>query len=526
MSPQPILIDGQWRPAKATGTFRAENPVTGETLSDEYPISTWPDCDRALESAAEAAALMRNLSGAQLAEFLEACAQNIMQRQQSLVEMAHAETGLPASPRLADIELPRTADQLRQAATAARDGSWAMPTIDSQLNIRSYFAPIGPVGVFGPNNFPFAFGSISGGDFAAAIAAGNPVIAKANSSHPGTTRLFAEAALQAERDCDMPTGTVQLLYRLDHADGQRLVAAPRLGATAYTGSRAAGLKLKAAADAAGRPIYLELSSVNPVVILPGALEERMEAIADEFTTSCLMGTGQFCTNPGLIMLLQNDRTNAFLDGLRARFTDAGVGTLLSKRVASSLRQSIDILTAAGAEVVVGVPSAATPDCGCPNTLLHVSGRQFLSDPKTMQTEAFGNASLAVIFQNLAQMCGAVRQLEGNLTGCIYSHTQGNDDVSYNQIAPLLRDRVGRLLNDKMPTGVAVSSAMNHGGPYPATGHPGFTAVGIPASLRRFAALQCFDNVRDHRLPECLKDRNPTGTMWRFIDCQWSQDDVS
>ncbi|MCA9228297.1 MAG: aldehyde dehydrogenase family protein, partial [Planctomycetales bacterium] len=295
MSVQPVLIAGQWRPANSSGTFRADDPVRQLPLDDEYPVSTWQDCDEALSAAASAFVEMRKMPAERFAAFLESFAEQIEARKDALVEMANRESALPRSPRLADVELPRTTSQLRQAAAAARDGSWAMATIDSAANIRSMYGSLGPVCVFGPNNFPFAFNSMAGGDFAAALAAGNPVIAKANSSHPGTTRLFGEAAQAAAEATGMPAGTVQLIYRTSHADGERLVADPRVGATGYTGSRTAGLKLKAAADTAGKPIYLELSSVNPVVVLPGALNERGDAIADEFTGSCLMGTGQFCT---------------------------------------------------------------------------------------------------------------------------------------------------------------------------------------------------------------------------------------
>jgi NADP-dependent aldehyde dehydrogenase len=187
------------------------------------------------------------------------------------------------------------------------------PTIDTQTNIRSMYAALeGGVVVFGPNNFPFAFGSISGGDFAAAVAAGNPVIAKANSSHPGTTRLFAEEALEAVKNLGLPNSMVQLIYRTHHDVGERLVSHPLVGATGYTGSRVAGLVLKNAADRAGKPIYLELSSVNPVVILPGALQERGAEIAEEFVSSCLLGTGQFCTNPGLMILQKDTDTDLFI----------------------------------------------------------------------------------------------------------------------------------------------------------------------------------------------------------------------
>ena len=263
MTLHPVLIAGQWRAAQSTGAFSAENPALGEKLPDQYPISDWADCDAALAAATEAAMRLRTLPPEKLAHFLGGFAGRIEARKAELVEMAHAESGLPRSPRLADVELPRTAGQLRQGAAAVLEGSWALPTIDTKLNIRSLLAPIGPVWVFGPNNFPFAFNSVAGGDFVAALAAGNPVIAKANSSHPGTTRLLAEEAFAAVSEAGLPPASVQLIYRTSHKDGERLVSDPRTGATGYTGSRPAGLKLKAAADAAGKPIYLELSRREP-----------------------------------------------------------------------------------------------------------------------------------------------------------------------------------------------------------------------------------------------------------------------
>ncbi|HVA45480.1 MAG TPA: aldehyde dehydrogenase (NADP(+)) [Pirellulales bacterium] len=523
---QPVLLAGHWQPSQATGMFQSENPSTKQPLDERYPVSSWADCEIALEAAAEAAVKLQAVSRDTIARFLDRYAERIEQRAGEICQTAHQETGYPVSPRLADVELPRTTGQLRQAATAAREGSWCMATIDTKANIRSCFLPLGPICVFGPNNFPLAFGSISGGDFAAAIAAGNPVIAKANSSHPATTRLFAEEAQLAADECGLPPGTVQLLYRLNHEDGERLVADPRVGATGYTGGRSAGLKLKAAADAAGRPIYLELSSINPVVVLPGALAERAEKIADEFSTSCLMGTGQFCTNPGLVLLLAGESSNRFVAAVSQRFEQAPPGVLLSKSVAGSLEKSAAELTAAGAKALIGGRPVAGPAYRFANTLFQVDARTFLADPHRLQTEAFGNSSLLVVADDAAQAAQVIDSLEGNLTGGIYSDTSGSDDRLYDQLAPRLRRRVGRLLNDKMPTGVAVSPAMNHGGPYPATGHPGFTAVGMPASLHRFAMLACFDNVRPQRLPAVLQDKNPNGRMWRLIDGQWTQADVA
>jgi NADP-dependent aldehyde dehydrogenase len=540
MAIQAVLIAGKWQTTPGRSTFRGEDPARCQPLPDEYPISTWSDCDSALSAAARAMTELRSAPVERIAQFLQGLSTSIEQHADALCEMAHQETALPIKPRLKDVELPRTVNQLRQAAAAARDGSWSLPTIDSKLNIRSRLAAIGPVIVFGPNNFPFAFNSVAGGDFAAAIAAGNPVIAKANTSHPGTSRLLAELAHRASEAAGMPAATVQMIYRTSHEDGERLVADPRTGATGYTGSRSAGLKLKAAADAAGKPIYLELSSINPVVILPGALRERREAIADEFTTSCLMGSGQFCTNPGLVVLLAGGEADEFVQAVVKRFKNAPVGTLLSSRVSESLAESVSALNRAGATTLVGgsrggsgvggsgVGGSGVGGSGCSyaNTLLCVSGQAFLKNSHELQREAFGNASLVVVAEDVAQGAAVIDQLEGNLTGSIYSATGGEDERLYQQLAAHLRPRVGRLLNDKMPTGVAVSPAMQHGGPYPATGHPGFTAVGIPASLRRFAVLECYDNVRPSRLPALLQDKNPNSATWRLIDGVWTHGDAA
>lgn len=523
---QPVIIDGRRRPADAAGTFTAANPATGENLPEQYPISSWNDCDAALTAAARAFEVMRDTPPATIAKFLRTFAERIEARAEELCRTANLETGYPVKPRLAEVELPRTVGQLRQAAAAAEDESWSMPTIDSKLNIRSRLEALGPVAVFGPNNFPFAFGSASGGDFAAAIAAGCPVIAKANTSHPGTTRIFAEEAPAALEACGLPAATVQLIYRTSHADGERLVSDPRLGAVAYTGSRHAGLKLKSAADAVGKPIYLELSSINPVVVLPGALKERGDKFVDEFLTSVLMGTGQFCTNPGLVLLLAGEATEKFIAAAAEKFAAAPIGALLSKGVAESLGRGIEALEQAGAKRLTKADKPTTAGFRQPNTLLRVTAKQFAAQSHALQTECFGNESLVVVADDLPQLVAALEKLEGNLTGCVYSDTAGGDDDAYRKVERALRPRVGRLLNDKMPTGVAVSPAMNHGGPFPATGHPAFTAVGIPAAIRRFGMLACYDGVRDARLPASLRNKNPSGKLWRSVDGNYTQADVA
>ncbi len=525
MPPSNVLLDGTWRPADASCTFQASDPRTGDEIPGEYPTSRWSDVDFALQSAAAAALELQALDSARTAEFLERYATRIETRAPEILGLAARETALPIEPRLASVELPRTTLQLRQAAQAARSQEWSRPLLDTVANLRTRLGPIGPVAIFGPNNFPLAFGSVSGGDFAAAIAAGNPVIAKGHPLHPGTTRLLAEEAQAAAAEAGLPRGTVQLLYAVEPEDGARLVRDPRLAAIGFTGSRHGGLALKAHADAVGKPIYLELGSTNPVVILPGALAERSAAIAEELVASCLLGTGQFCTNPGLIVVQDSPHAGAFVGDVTQRFATAPAGVLFSKSGLEGLESAVGKLREAGAELLTGGERVSGPGFSFQNTALTVSGAGFLANPSALQAEAFGNAALLVRTGSLSETRQVLFQLEGNLTGSFYTDTSGSDDAGYDQLAPVLRARVGRLIDDKMPTGVAVSAAMNHGGPFPATSHPGFTAVGLPSSIARFTMLQCYDQVRPHRLPEVLQDENPRGVL-RQVDGEWSRGPIS
>jgi NADP-dependent aldehyde dehydrogenase len=528
MSFAPILIAGQWRDAEAPlGSFSAYDPRTGAQLDERYPISGAADVSAAFEAATRAVIELRSTPSEAIAEFLERYAVAIEARCEALVEVAARETGLPAEPRLRSVELPRTVGQLRQGAAAVRDRSWRRATIDSKGNLRSQHAALGgPVLVFGPNNFPFAFNAVAGGDFVAAVAAGNPVIAKGNPGHPGTSRVLAECALEALRASGAPLSLLQLLYQVPNELGLAMVAEPRLAATAFTGSRAAGLRLKHAADAAGKPIYLEMSSVNPVFFLPGALAERGAALAKELFESCAAGAGQFCTRPGLSFVVGDASGQAFVKDLQAAFTASAAGTLLGPAVRDALTANVAALVRDGARLLAGGHALDDSRFAFEPTLLEVSASAFLDNPLSLGRESFGTLHLLVRANDVRELSRLATSLEGNLTASLYSATDGRDEALYAELEPIVRAKVGRLLNDKMPTGVAVSPAMNHGGPYPATSHPGFTAVGIPASLLRFSALHSYDNVRPARLPPELRDENPTGTMWRLIDGGWSQGHVA
>ncbi|MFM7323296.1 MAG: aldehyde dehydrogenase (NADP(+)) [Armatimonadota bacterium] len=517
---QPVLIAGRWRDAvDPVSFFHAENPATGEALPESYPVSGPDDIEEALRSAAEAVETLRTIPVETLAVFLEDVATAFEGDRAELVALAHRETGYPVQPRLDAVELPRTCNQLRLAAQSVRERSWQNPTVDTAAGIRSRFEPLGgAVLVFGPNNFPFAFNAVSGGDFVAAIAAGCPVIAKAHASHPGTSRRLAEHVARAARNHGLPPGMVQMLYRMDHALTHRLIADPRVAAVGFTGSRSAGLAIKETADRSGKPVYLEMSSVNPVFVLEGALHERGAAIAGEFFTSCTMGAGQFCTNPGLIVVPAGLAGDQFVEACVESFANAAPGVLLGRSGLRSVGEAVDILRAAGAEVRVGGAPLPGPGYRYANTLLTVDAECFVQDPQRFQTEAFGPVALLVRADE-GGMVDVVHHLEGNLTGTLYTATDGSDDALSDRISPILRTKVGRLLNDKMPTGVAVSPAMNHGGPYPATGHPHFTSVGLPAAIGRFARLASYDAVRPHRLPAELQDGNPLGIV-RRVDGIW------
>jgi len=520
-TPPPILIAGTWRPATVVDSFHAYDPSTGRPHDVAWPVSGWSDVDAALDAAVTAARDLARLPDERRADFLSRYAARLEAKATNLVAAAHAETGLAVQPRLADVELPRMLDQIRQAAAAVREGTWRMAMIDTERNIRSAAFGLGPVVVFPPGNFPFAYGAVTGGDFAAAIAAGNPVIAKAHPGCPTVSLIAAREAVEALRETGLPPATVQLLHGIAPADGERLVADARVGATGFTGGHEAGKKLFAAASAAGRVIWVEMGSLNPVVLLPGALAERAAAIADELTASVTGSAGQFCTKPGLVFLVDDDAGKAFVAGLTAKFQGVGQQVLLGPLGFERLSGGIARLRAAGARMNAG---GASPAEGCrhPATLLEVSAAELLAKPDQLLVEAFGNATLLVRAASLDELARALALVPGALGASLYLAKDGRDDATAAMIQPVLEARTGRLIENRMPTGLAVTPPMQHGGPWPSAAPPFFSAVGMPWSILRFARRLCFDGVSATRLPECLRDAPPSGHPWRSIDRAWTR----
>lgn len=502
-----MLINGEWRAASAdAATFSPFNPATGEKLTATYPIASAAEINDLLDAGTVAAQELRARHVSKIADFLNGYADAIDAASEELAAIATSETGLPVAPRLTAVEIPRTTGQLRQAAGAAQSDEWTNPVIDAANNLRSRLESLGkPVLTIGPNNFPFAFNGIAGGDFAAAVAAGHPIIAKAHPAHPGTSQRLAELAQGAAQAAGLPQAMIQLFYHMDPEVGASLCGDTRLGAIGFTGSEATGRKIKAAADVAGIPAYLEMSSINPVAFLPGVMQEKAVALADEFAGSCLLGVGQFCTNPGLILTVAGEATETFITQAAQGFAGAASGVMLTPELPKHLDSGVKHLTDQGAELLArGVESTEAGARGRP-ALLRIAGAAFVANPNGFQNEMFGPASLIVVAADEAELLAVGAQLHASLTCSFYTAADGADDALYDQLLPIIAQKSGRILNDKMPTGVAVSPAMVHGGPFPAGGHPGFTAVGIPASLRRFGALKCYDNVRASRLPASLRD---------------------
>ncbi len=412
-------------------------------------------------------------------------------------------------------------DQLRQAAAAAREGTWRMPMLDTTRNIRSAAFGLGPVVIFPPANFPVAYGAVTGGDFAAAIAGGNPVIAKAHPGCPGVSAVAAREALTAVLETGLPAATVQLLHGVSNADGLRLVADERVGGTGFTGSEQAGRALFTAASAAGRVIWVEMGSINPVVLLPGALAERGETIAGELVESVTGSAGQFCTKPGLVFFLADPAGQAFTAQVAKRMAAIGPQVLLGPGGRVRLETAVEALAAAGARLVVtGGGSDAAAPCSRAPTLLEIDAVAFLARPDSFLVEAFGNATLLVRCADVAELAHAVAEARGSLGASLYLSADGRDDAHWAAVAPLLVARAGRIIENRMPTGLAVTPPMQHGGPWPSAAPPFFSAVGMPFSILRFTRRICFDGWSEPRLPECLRDASPTGRPWRFIDHEW------
>jgi 2,5-dioxopentanoate dehydrogenase len=512
---------------KGGTTFRGYNPATGEALEPEFQAATSEEVDLAARLAAEAFVSYREVSGAEKAKFLNLIAENIEAVLEPLVERAHLETALPKT-RLQS-ETLRTCNQLRLFAQVVQEGSWVNARIDRadpdrkplpKPDVRSMWRPLGPVVVFSASNFPLAF-SVAGGDTASAFAAGNPVIVKAHSAHPGTSRIVGEAVRASVRACGLHEGVFSLIFGAGTSVGTQLVQHPLIKAGGFTGSTGAGRALMNLASARPEPIpfYGELGSTNPVFLLPGAMRAQGAKIAEQLYGSFTLGAGQFCTKPGLIFFSEDKTSESFLGELKNKVGQAPEFALLTKSISGDYDKEAQSRKARrGLNVIAeGTQRSGANPYSAGAALYETEISSFLADPELSQ-EHFGPSTLLIRYARKEQILEAARNLEGHLTATI--HGTEEDLREFAELISILENKVGRIVFNGFPTGVEVCHAMVHGGPYPASTDGRTTSVGTQA-IYRFARPVCYQNLPDSALRAELKNANPLG-VWRLVDGKMTQ----
>jgi NADP-dependent aldehyde dehydrogenase len=500
------------------GSFQGINPATGEAMAPRFTSAGVTEVERACALADAAFDVYRETTPEARAIFLETIADNIQALGDALIERAVAESGLPTA-RIAG-ERGRTTGQLRLFASVVRDGSWMDLRIDPAMpdrtplprsDLRLRMIAIGPVAVFGASNFPLAF-SVAGGDTASALAAGCPVVFKGHPAHPGTSELIGRAIQQAVASCGLPEGVFSLLSGVGNALGSALVADPRICAVGFTGSRSGGLALLGIAQQRPVPIpvYAEMSSINPVLLMPGALAARGAAIGKAFAGSLTMGAGQFCTNPGLVLAIPGPGLDSFIGAASDALQAGSATTMLTKGIAQAYQSGVErVAGTAGVETVARGGNGTTAT-SAPAALFATDAETFLAN-HSLENEVFGAAALVVRCPDLATMRRVMQRTEGQLTVTLQMDAGDTDDA--RTLLPVLERRCGRILVNGWPTGVEVGHAMVHGGPFPSTSDARTTSVGTLA-IRRFLRPVCYQDMPVELLPQALK---PDSKLPRMMD---------
>jgi 2,5-dioxopentanoate dehydrogenase len=517
-----LSLLGQNRVKPAGQTTPAVNPATGAALNPGYYWATVADVEQAAQLAAKSFAQYGRWPAKRRAALLRRIAELFETHAAVIQERAHQETALP--PGRLQGETARTCGQLRLFAALLEEGWWCDARIDRadpnrkplpKPDVRSMLAPLGPVVVFSSSNFPFAF-SVAGGDTASALAAGCPVIVKPHQGHLGTSELVGLVVQQAARDCDAPEGVFSLLFGPGRDIGMALVKHPLVKAVGFTGSRAGGRALMDAAAARPEPIpvYAEMGSINPVFLLPGALQQNGEAIAIGLQASVTLGFGQFCTNPGLVFVEKGPSAQTFLQKLEQAMAATPTGTMLTAGLCASYREGVEKFTKTpGVRSAVSINAPADAGNARAGAALFVTDAATFLKDRSLMEEIFGPSTLVVECASRDQMLAAARLLEGQLTATI--HALPDELAASRELVDLLAAKAGRLVFNSFPTGVEVCHAMTHGGPYPATADGRSTSVGTRA-IERFVRPVCYQNFPDAALPEELKEPNPLG-LWRLVD---------
>lgn len=520
------LVAGEY----ITGTgnvFRGIDPSNGAQLEGEIYAADEQLADQAMIAANAAFKAYKTISGKQKAAFLRTIADDLTAAKEALTKRATKESGLPAGRINGEID--RTAGQLKMFAGLVEEGSWVEAVIDNanparqplpKPGIRKMLVPMGPVVVFGASNFPLAF-SVAGGDTASALAAGCPVVVKAHPAHPGTSAMVAEIIHLAVAKCGMPKGTFSILYDTGYAVGAALVKHKYTKAVAFTGSFKGGMALVSLAQQRPDPIpvFAEMGSINPIVVLPNIIAKQGTQLAQRLAASITLGAGQFCTNPGLILGVNSPDFQNFVEALGAAVESSAKATMLTSGIWQNYAARSEKMLQDDAVELIGRSQAEENEFinqAIP-AIAKITAKEFLKDDKYRE-EIFGPWSLVVIAENKEELQSLVGAIDGQLTATVMA--EENELAEYTSIIQMLQEKVGRLIFNGLPTGVEVTAAMQHGGPFPATNDSRFTSVGTGA-IRRFVRPLAWQDWPDSLLPDELKDGNPLN-IYRLVDGNWTR----
>ncbi|APQ18352.1 aldehyde dehydrogenase (NADP(+)) [Maribacter hydrothermalis] len=497
-------------------TFKTFNPKENKPTEWTFYEASSAEINEAVELATSAFKIYKNVTGIKKAEFLEAIATEIETLGEELILIYCKESGLPEGR--ARGERGRTMGQLRAFAALLKDGSWVEAVIEKaqpnrdpmpKSDIRKMLFPIGPVVVFGASNFPLAF-STAGGDTASALAAGCPVIVKSHPMHAATGELVSSAVIKAAEKTGMPNGVFSNLNSSGITVGQQLVKHPKVKAVGFTGSIAGGTALYKLANERVEPIpvFAEMGSINPIVVLPSALEKERDEWAAKYASSITMGAGQFCTNPGLVLGVKSKNLDDFITTLSAEILKLEPTCMLHPNIYAKYNEGKKELSGQNGVTVTADYEKDVGANEAKQTILNVSGADFLANTK-LHTEVFGPFSVVVSCKNTTEIETILNHLEGQLTGTVLGSE--DDLAAHSNVVDALQSRVGRILFNGVPTGVEVNSSMVHGGPFPASTDSRFTSVGTSA-IKRWVRPVSFQDWPNKLLPQALQNENPLGIV--------------
>ncbi len=494
----------------------------------DFQDATIEEIDEAMQKSWKAFHVYRKFSLKQRAGFMRAIAKELEMADEQLIQTAMVETHLPEA-RLKN-EKARTVFQLTNYADACEKADWLEARIDTAIadkappkpDLRKMLVPLGPVVVYGASNFPFAY-STAGGDTACAFAAGCPVIVKAHPAHAQTSELVAQLILKAAQQCDMPDGIFAHIHGADFEVGKALISHPHTKAVGFTGSYIGGKQLFDWANQRSKPIpvFAEMSSINPVFLLPEKLKDSAREMARMYAASVTLGVGQFCTNPGLIIGIEGEELQNFIHVLGDAITEIAPGTMLHTGIFKNyVERRGNALSQENVETIA--VSAKDPHLNeAAPTIASTTGEAFINNP-ILHQEVFGPYSLVVRCKDATEMLEVTKRLEGQLTATLMATA---NDINYHvELIEEVKNICGRFILNNVPTGVEVCLSMQHGGPYPATTDSRYTSVGADG-IKRFARPIAFQNWSNDFLPDELKNENPLH-IWRTINNELTKEKIT